>query len=372
MMSDKEQPSPAFEFMLGNAYYAANQMEESEKRYRSAVKRYPTFVRAWNNLGILYYTGSRWGDAVECFSKAVVLGDRDPSTFGLLGYSLEKQGDIVSAEMSYLQALSGDPSNSDWKEGLLRIYIEGKQYGRAEPLVRGLIKTKPAETRYWFEYAGILLSERRKLDAMVVLEEAASAGAAGPEELSLLGDLYAEHNLARQAVATYAKVRHTARERGTEKLLHFARVQIAADNATDAEQTLAAITGNLSPSERVSLLQARAELAVARKDWPEARRQVETLLTVAPLNGPGLLTLGRTYLEEKNLPRATLAFESAYAVPESAYQASLELANIELKNRHYAKSVEYLEKALSIEKTDAVQDYLARVKTLVPRNSNSG
>ena len=58
--------------------------------------------------------------------------------------------------------------------------------------------------------------------------------------------------------------------------------------------------------------------------------------------------------------------------PASAYQASLELANIELRNRHYAKAVEYLEKALSIEKTDTVQDYLARVRTLVPRENNAG
>ena len=47
----------------------------------------------------------------------------------------------------------------------------------------------------------------------------------------------------------------------------------------------------------------------------------------------------------------------------------LELANIELKNRHYAKSVEYLQKALSIEKTDAVEDFLARVKTMVVKES---
>jgi hypothetical protein len=49
--------------------------------------------------------------------------------------------------------------------------------------------------------------------------------------------------------------------------------------------------------------------------------------------------------------------------------ASLELANIEIKNRHYTKSVEYLQRALSIEKTDAVQDFLVRVKTLAAKDS---
>jgi hypothetical protein len=63
-----------------------------------------------------------------------------------------------------------------------------------------------------------------------------------------------------------------------------------------------------------------------------------------------------------------MAFESAFGIAGSTYVASLELANIEMRNRHYAKSVEYLQKALSIEKTDDVQDYLVRVKTLLPKD----
>ena len=372
MMTEKEPPSPAFEFMLGNAYYAANQVERAEKSYRSAVQRYPSFVRAWSNLGVLCYTSARYGDAVSCFSKAVVLGDREPVNFGLLGYCLEKEGDSVSAETAYLQALSGDPANTDWKEGLLRIYIDGKQYGRAEPLVRSLIKAKPAETRYWLNYAGILLAERRKVEAMVVLEEATAAGVAGPEELTLLGDLYAEQNLATQAIAAYEKVRGADRARSGQKLLQFARVLITADKLPEAEQALAAIAGELAPPERIALLQARADLSMARKRWPEARQQIEALLALAPLNGRGLLTLGRAYMEEKNVPRATLAFEAAYRIPDATYQAGLELANIELMNRHFAKSVEYLEKAQSIEKTEGVTDYLARVRALARGEANAG
>src|ERR1017187_8302549 len=67
MMSDKEQPSPAFQFILGNAYYAAGQNDKSESYYRNAVDRYPTFLRAWVNLGILYYTTGKYADAVPCF-----------------------------------------------------------------------------------------------------------------------------------------------------------------------------------------------------------------------------------------------------------------------------------------------------------------
>jgi len=118
----------------------------------------------------------------------------------------------------------------------------------------------------------------------------------------------------------------------------------------------------------VELLQARADLFAAGKDWAGARKELGELLKREPLNGKALISLGRTYAAEEDIPRATLAFETAYGVPGSTYVASLELANIELSSRHYAKSVEYLEKALSIDKTDAVEDFLARVKTLVVKD----
>ncbi len=372
MMNEKEPPSPAFEFILGNTYYASNQPEKAEKSYRSAVTRFPEFVRAWNNLGVLYYTTNRFAEAAPCFSKAVVLGDRDPVTFGLLGFCLEKEGDIIPAEMAYLQAISSDPGNPDWRDGLLRIYIEGKQYGRAEALLEKLIKQRPTEKRFWLTYAGVLLSQGRKTEAIVLLETSAGAGIAGPDELLLLGDLYAEQKLPVEAVAAYRKALGPAQERSEQKLIQFARVLITANKLAEAEQALAALKPELTPAGRLALLQCRADLAIARQHWPEARAHAQDVLKIAPLDGRALLTVGRTYAEEHDFARAMLAFESAYRVPESTYRASLELAALELRNRRYAKSVEYLEKALSIQKTETVQDYLARVKTLVGHDANAG
>lgn len=365
MMDEKEPPSPAFEFILGNAYYAAGDNEKSEAHYRSAVERYPTFLRAWNNLGVLYYTNDRFADAIPCFSKSVVLGDRDPTTFGLLGYCLEKLGNVVSAEMAYMQALGGDPSNTDWKEGLLRICIEGRQFGRAESLVKDLIREVPAETRFWLAYANILLSENRKLETITLLEVCASTGVAGIDEMMLLGDLYAEHNLVPEAIATYQNVFARQREVGERKLLHFARVLVAGGRLPQAEEVLSSMKAELTTGGRIDFLQTKADLAIARQQWAEARQSLDQLLAQAPLNGRALLSLGATYMGEEDLSRATFAFESAYRVDATRYRASLELANLELKNRDYARSIDYLEKALAIQKTDEVQDYLARVKTLV-------
>lgn len=369
MSAGKDAPSPAFLFILGNAYYAAGQNGKAEANYRAAVTGYPNFLRAWVNLGILYYSTGRFGEAVPCFSKAVVLGDRDSTTFGLLGYCLQREGDLVSAEMAYMQALGGEPANVDWKEGLLEICIDGKQFTRAESLVKNLIKERPTDTRYWLADANILLAEGRKVDETVVLETAVGAGLGDATELALLGDLYAEQDLVPEAADTYQRLLALAPDAGGPKLLRYARVLTAAGRLPEAEGVLGRLDRAEKGVDPVALRQAKADLYAAERRWPDARQQVEDILKEDPLNGQALLSLGRAYAAEDNLPRATLAFESAAAIKSSTYEASLELANIELKNRHYAKSAEYLQKALNIERTDAVEDDLARVKALVPKES---
>jgi tetratricopeptide (TPR) repeat protein len=366
--SDKEPPSPAFAFILGNAYYAANQNDKAEANYRNAVKRYPTFLRAWVNLGVLYYATGRYGDAIPCFSRAVELGDRDSSTFGLLGYSLQKEGDLVSAEMSYMQALSGDPANVDWKEGLLSICVEGKQFARAESLVKNLIKEKPDDSRYWLTYANILLAEGRKMDAIVLLETASGAGMASVEELSLLGDLYAEQMMVPEASAIYQKILVPSPDLGQKKMVHYAQVLISAKKLQEAQGVLEMFKTEGDDADGIELRQTKADLLAAQKKWPEERQELDGLLKVDPLNGRALISLGRAYAAEDDVARATVAFETAYGVKDTTYVASLELANIELKNRHYSKSVDYLQKALTIEKTDEVQDFLVKVKTLVDKD----
>jgi tetratricopeptide (TPR) repeat protein len=368
MMNDKEPPSPAFEFILGDVYYSAGQTAQAEARYLSAVKRMPTFLRAWTNLGILYYSTDKYPEAAPCFSKAITLGDHDAATFGLLGFCLEHDGNAVGAEMAYMQALSANPDSTEWMEGLLRVYVQGKQYGRAESLVTTLIKLQPSRAELWLTHVNSLLAQGRKLDATILLEAAAGAGVAGADGLNLLGDLYADQQFNAEAAGVYEKILSKNPEVGERKLLHFAQVLISAHRLPEAEKILDRLKDSVAPERRNGYLQARADLLAARKQWVEARGVLEELLKSAPLDGRALLGLGRAYAAEDNLARAAFAFESAYEVPESTYRASLELANIAFKNHDYDNCIKYLQKALSLEKSDVVADYLARVKTLAAKS----
>jgi tetratricopeptide (TPR) repeat protein len=206
---------------------------------------------------------------------------------------------------------------------------------------------------------------------MVMLEASAGAGAAGPRELNMLADLYAEQGLDPEAISAYQRLIAVAPDQGERQLLLFAQVLIANGRLKEAEGVLDGLPAALTPVGRFDLLRARSRLFAARKQWPEAREEVEKLLKDEPLDGRALLSLGDIYLAQGDLIHAGFAFEAAGKIPETTYQASIELANIELRNRHFSKCVEYLQAALNIERTEELQDYLNRVKTLVDKQERA-
>jgi tetratricopeptide (TPR) repeat protein len=359
-------PTPAFEFMLGNAFYSVNDFPEAEKKYRSAVDRNPAFVKAWKNLGVLYYVQDRYAEAAPCFSRGVALGDRDPTTFGLFGTSLEKTGNTVSAESAYMQALSADPANLNWTEGLLRLYLADKQEGKAETLVQTLLKAHPRETKYGLTYLTLLLNSHRKLEAIALLQRMSETGLAREEDEALLADLYAAQGMTAEALATLERLAVSQPELAGQKRLRFARSLIAARNWSVASTVLETLShAPQSSPRRIAYLEARVELELARKNWIEAKSEIQMLLKEAPQSGSAWMQLGRVHLAETEEAEAVAAFEHAREIPESAYRASLELANIACKNRRYAQCLGHLDHALGIQRSPAVQNFRNQIRNLV-------
>ncbi len=371
MMAGKERPSAAFEFVLGNAQYNAGRRDLAEAHYRRAVERFPEYLRAWANLGVVHYGEGRYDQAVASFRRAVELGDATSDTLGMLAYSLQRAGNGVAAEMAYLRALSAAPDNPDWLDGLCGLYIESKQYGRAEPLARQLVKLQPHEPRHWQHYAGLLLSQERRVEAIIVLESARALRLASDEMLLELGDLYAQQKFNAEALAAYREVLQRGSEAGAQRLIVMARMFAEEGQPAAAAELLATVEKSLPADARVPFLQARAELAVARKDWAPARRDLEEALSRRPLDGLVLLRLGQVLKESDSAVAAEQMLLAAARRPEGAYQAHLELADLALRARHFAPCINHLEQALALQRSPAIQQYLAKIKAIASSDENT-
>lgn len=365
MVADEEPESAAFEFVLGNVYFMQERYESAEARYLGALKQYPEFLRAWFNLGVLRFTLGRYGEAVPCFTRAIALGNRDARTLGLLGYSLQRTGNGIVAEIAYMQALVAEPDNADLIESLLKLYLENGNTVRAEALLRELTRLDPANGERQLLYARTLHEAGRAIEAIVVLEVAASLEVLEVDGLLYLGNLFAQEGLFPEAVARYRQVIATHPDLGLDQLLTFARFLIEEGQLEEAVGLLRSMAEPDSEQAKIAWLKARSELAFAQGSWGEARATLENLLIRTPLDGDSLVRLGQVHQMEGELARAEMVMERALQVEESRHRASLELANYAVLRQDYRRSMRYLEQAMDLESSPEIKAHLERLRALV-------
>jgi len=113
---------------------------------------------------------------------------------------------------------------------------------------------------------------------------------------------------------------------GEQKLIHFAEVLTAGGQFAQAQEVLGSMNRN-SRRRAGSGTAGRADLLVAKKQWrrpPGAGGTAET----GSAKREGAARPWPDLLPARTTSAATLAFEAACQIPESAYRADLELANI--------------------------------------------
>lgn len=364
MLADDDPESPAFSFVLANVYYSSDRFDLAEKHYISATEEYPEFLRAWVNLGTLYYTLENYPEAISCFTKAIALGNQDAQVRGLLGYSLIEENNPIAAEAAFLQALVADPHNNDWTEALINLYLDSKQYDRAELLIKDLIKLKPEEKSSWTLYLSVLLSTDRKVEAILVLDNLNNLGMSGIEDFLLLGDLYAEHGLFTEALAAYESALKVEPITGKSRLLRYAKSLIYLESYDKAEKVLSVLAVSDSDEQQIELMELKAQLLQGRGEFDQSIQILNEILSLEPFNGEALLSLGRIYSKTGEYAKAEFMLQQAKQLPEFSFHASLELATLSVKNRHYQEAINYLRDALLIKHVPEIESYILKLEAL--------
>jgi tetratricopeptide (TPR) repeat protein len=368
MLADGKASSAAFEYVLGNVYFTLRQMDHAERHFRRAVQQHPTFLRAWINLGAVYYAAQRFAEAVPCFSRAVALGDREAATFGLLASSLRDSGNVFAAESAYKQAMTSEPENPDWISGLLEIYLATEQYPPAVALARELVRTQPNEPRNWTLYTSLLVRLDRIPQALAALQVAGDLDLLSPANWELLGELYAQSNLSREAAAAYARAGDGPQG---SRALTYARVLIDEGKLDQAESVLGEIERRRDAPSGVRLALARAQLARERGDLATARSGLEAVLVQEPMHGEALLALAGLHRDAGEAAAAEFLYEQALHVPTAAFAAHVELAQLALQAHDYAVAVEHTRHALNLQPADELQEFLTRLNALIDHENSA-
>ena len=97
----------------GNQEAKREHWAQAEAHFRAAIREYPQYAMAYNNLGIMRFQAGDPAGARAAFEKAVEINDRYAQAYVNLGRLLYSAGDNAGAENLMTKLLSFDPRNLD-------------------------------------------------------------------------------------------------------------------------------------------------------------------------------------------------------------------------------------------------------------------
>jgi tetratricopeptide (TPR) repeat protein len=369
--------SAILDFTLGGIQFQQDRLPEALENYRNAVAKFPSFRRAWRNLGLIYTRTSDFDGAIAAFTRMLELGGGDAYAYGLLGFSYAAKEDYQPAEVSYRNALLLQPENTEWRLGLTRCVFKQQKFEDAVALLAVLIARTPEKPDYWLLQAHAYMGLKQPLQAAENFEVLDRLGAAKAENLHMLGDIYASESLVDAAAQAYRRAIDLdagAAQPQLARSLRCVEVLLSSGATVQAREITAHLrqvwTQDMPESDRRHLLKLEARLSMAEGDSsPEAVAVLEEILELDPLDGEALMMLGDHCSRQNEPDRAIFYFERAESLEAFESKAKVRHAQVLVSLGRYSEAIPLLRRAQEIKPRDEVARYIEQVERVARTRS---
>ncbi len=361
--------SAILDFTLGGIQFQQDKLPDALGNYKEAVRKFPSFRRAWRNLGLINVRQSSFDAAITSFIKMLELGGGDAYAYGLLGYAYSSKQDYQPAEASYRNALLLQPENTEWRLGLTRCVFKQQKFEDCAALLDVLIARYPDKPDFWMLQAHAFLGMKKPLQAAENLEALDNIGKATVDSAHTLGDIYVSENLMDLAVRAYGRAIAIDANQPLSRPLRAAEV-LAARGAPSQSRKLAlqiheAFDQRMEQPERQKLLKLEARLSMAEGgSSPETAGVLEELIKIDPLDGEALMLLGQHYSRLNEPDRAIFYYERAASLEAFESNAKVRQAQVLVGLTRYSEAVPLLRRAQEVKPREDIARYLEQVERM--------
>ena len=360
--------SAALDFALGTMYYQSNRMSRSAQAYGRAIEKFPSFLRAHKNLGLVNVSLENLEFATKHLAKAISLGENDGSTFIALGYCHLSLDRLVSAENAYRMGLLLFPGSKDGLNGLINCLDQAGRYVEVLNLLDELLESDPQNSRYLQVRASALGSLGREKEAAVTLDLLRRMGALKTQELVILGDLYHNLNLYDLSLDAYQEALARTNKLSLSQYIRIAQTLIQRSSYQEGFAYLEKIEKEFgegrSKEERKLINLLKAEVLQATGKNQQAVELLREVVNQHPLEGRALIQLGQLAWKSGNHEYAIIQFQRAAKIDEFENPALIEHARLLVHLRKYQLAANPLERALVIKQEKRVEKYLNAINNL--------
>jgi tetratricopeptide (TPR) repeat protein len=356
-------------FTLGGIQFQQERLPEALESHRLAVTRFPSFRRAWRNLGFINARLGNHDDTIKSFTRFVELGGADAYAFGFLGYSHMAKGDHQPAEAAFRNALLLQPTNTQWRQGLVQCTIKQKKFEDAVALLDVLIANNPEKAELWLLQAHAYLGLQQSLRAAENFEVLDRMAKSTVDTSFTLGDIYVNERLPTLAVAAYSKAVSMDIRQPVARPMRAAEGLAARGMLDEAKKVTAAMRRymlkDMDPADQRKLLKLEARFAMANGSGSaEMVKLLEEIVQLDPLDGEALLLLARHWQHQGDPERAIFWYERAGGVAASEAEAKVRHGQILVSSGRYADALPLLRRAQQVKPREDVARYIEQVERL--------
>lgn len=182
---DGETPAAAKEaYERAQAAKMSGNVAPAISEYTRALSLHPRYLRALNQLGLLFYERNRLDEAAGAFQQALSLGSNYPYPAFNLGAAWLQKGRLGEVIEILVDLLRKNPGMSQARLPLAAALMNTQQWDEAAVQLRMLLEdpgiSKETRSKGHFELAKILMREERYQASMVESQKALAALPGGP------------------------------------------------------------------------------------------------------------------------------------------------------------------------------------------------
>ncbi|MFT5906206.1 MAG: tetratricopeptide (TPR) repeat protein [Cryomorphaceae bacterium] len=363
--------SAAVMFNIANIAFETGDLELAKTQYSSAIKTFPTFLRAQQNLAFVHAREGDYDKAFPYLLEVIKLGSQDGSVMGLLGYCYQQKENFTSALQAFKNAQLTEPENIEWKIGEAYCYDSLGENAKALNLYESIVKKKPDEKQYMLLLINLYQRTGATKEAMVNLELLRRKGSLDISNKILLGALHLNEGSSVIGADVIREVLNS--DQLTDGNIAMNAVGFAIGNN---ELDLAAeFHGLIKPElvkkhtlgNRYNRQQAQI-LILQDKELGKAVELLTVMIAVDPLDADSLYLLAQYEASHKLEERALLHFQQAYVGNGKRKNSSLlERGKLLVKLQRYQEALKDLS-AYQIHaegsQIEQLRTYISAVKSL--------
>jgi tetratricopeptide (TPR) repeat protein len=359
--------SAVIDLTLAGVQFQQERLDDALANYRESVAKFPSFRRAYRNIGLICTRQGKFDDAIAAFNRMIELGSADAYAYGLLGYCHTQKTDFQPAEAAYRNALLLQPANVEWRLGLTRSVFKQGKYEDAASLLDVLVAAYPDKADFWLLQAHTFLGLKQPMRAAENLEAMDAIGRSTVDSLYTLGDVYLAESLHDLALRAFERAVRKSAGQGAGRAVRSAEMLSFKGGMPQARALLASIRESygdrLGDADRRKVLKLQARLAMAGGAGDdEAAKVLTEVIESDPLDGEALMLLGQHHARKGEPDQAILMYERAARVDGFAAQAKVKIAQIYVGQSRFGDALPLLRDAQSIKPREDVARYIEQVE----------